>query len=69
MAHLALTGDFAMPNRADLMSLQTITQKQDQVVTNKSRFTTMRNTSNNLDTSDIQGKQSDPSAVVSIQIA
>lgn len=31
MAHLALTGDFAMPNRADLMSLQTITGKKDQV--------------------------------------
>ena len=57
MAHLALTGDFAMPNRADCMSLQTITAKQDKMATNKARFTTMRNTSNNLATTDIEGKQ------------
>jgi len=45
-----------MPNRSDLMSLQTITTKQDSVATNTSKFTTIRNTSNNLNTSDIQGK-------------
>jgi len=33
MAHLALTGDFPMPNRADLMSLQTLNSKKDQVQT------------------------------------
>ena len=43
MAHLALTGDFAMPNRADLMSLQTINAKADQVKTNTGKFSTMRN--------------------------
>ncbi len=31
MAHLALSGDYAMPNRADLMSLQTINAKKDQM--------------------------------------
>jgi len=56
MAHLALTGDFAMPNRADLMSLSTINHKKDQVNTNTSRFGTIRNTSNNLNTTDITGK-------------
>ena len=56
MAHLALTGDFAMPNRADLMSLQTINQKQDNVATKTGKFTTIRNASNNLNTSDIDGK-------------
>jgi len=57
MAHLAITGDFAMPNRVDCMSLQTITKKQDQVSTStNSRFGTIRNTSNNLFTTDIDGK-------------
>jgi len=53
MAHLGLTGDFAMPNRADLMSLQTISKKQDQTATSTARFNTMRNQSNNLHTNDI----------------
>ena len=56
MAHLALTGDFAMPNRADCMSLATINKKQDQVGTSTSKFGTIRNTSNNLNTGDIEGK-------------
>ena len=58
MAHLALTGDFAMPNRADLMSLQTINAKKDQMQTGTAKLNTIRNFSNNLNTSDIQGKQS-----------
>ena len=56
MAHLGLTGDFPMPNRSDLMSLQTISAKQDQVKQTTAKFSTMRNASNNLATSDIQGK-------------
>jgi len=56
MAHLALSGDFAMPNRADLMSLQTITSKKDQVKTGTQKLNTIRNTSNNLNTADIGGK-------------
>jgi|FrelakmetLWP11LW_1041352.scaffolds.fasta_scaffold53317_3 hypothetical protein len=57
MVHMALTGDFAMPNRADLMSLSTISKKKDQVNTSTyDRFSTIRNTSSNLATSDIDGK-------------
>ena len=56
MAHLGLTGDFAMPNRADLMSLNTINKKQDQSNTTTAKFNTMRNQSSNLNTSDIGGK-------------
>ena len=56
MAHLGLTGDFPMPNRADLMSLQTINAKKDGVATTTNKFSSMRNLSNNLATSDIQGK-------------
>lgn len=56
MAHLALSGDFAMPNRADLMSLNTINKKQDQQQTTTAKFNTIRNTSNNLTTNDIAGK-------------
>ena len=56
MAHLGLTGDFPMPNRADLMSLQTISAKQDACKQTTAKFTTVRNASNNLATSDIQGK-------------
>ena len=57
MAHLGLTGDYAMPNRADLMSLSTINQKQDAVKTSTKTFgNTIRNTSLNLNTSDITGK-------------
>ena len=67
MAHLALTGDFAMPNRADLMSLQTINGKQDAVKTNTMKFTTVRNTSNNLHTNDIEGKSASPTGSVSLK--
>lgn len=57
MVHMALTGDFSMPNRADLMSLSTISKKKDQVSTSTyDRFSTIRNTSNNLVTGDIDGK-------------
>lgn len=56
MAHLGLTGDFPMPNRADLMSLQTINAKKDGVATTTNKFSSMRNLSNNLATTDIQGK-------------
>ena len=56
MAHLGLTGDYPMPNRSDLMSLATINTKKDQVQTNTSKFNSIRNTSNNLNTDDIQGK-------------
>ena len=56
MAHLGLTGDFPMPNRQDLMSLATINQKKDGVSTNTNKFSSMRTVSNNLGTSDIQGK-------------
>ena len=55
MAHLAMTGDFPMPSRSDLMSLATISGKQDQVKTTTGRFTTVRNASNNLNTNDIDG--------------
>ena len=56
MAHLALSGDFAMPSRADLMSLQTINKKQDQTNTTTAKLQTIRNTSNNLNTNDIEGR-------------
>ena len=56
MAHLGLTGDYPMPNRSDLMSLATINNKKDQVQTNTSKFNSIRNTSSNLNTEDIQGK-------------
>jgi len=46
-----------MPNRADLMSLSTISKKKDQVSTSTyDRFSTIRNTSSNLATADIDGK-------------
>jgi len=44
-----------MPNRADLMSLQTITGRKDQVSTKTNKFSSMRTISNNLATTDIQG--------------
>ena len=56
MTAAALTGDFPMPNRADLMSLQTINAKKDNTATTANKFTTVRNTSNNLHTGDIEGK-------------
>lgn len=56
MAHLGLTGDFAMPNRCDLMSLQTINAKQDQVNTSTAKFNSKRFESSNLATKDIEGK-------------
>ena len=48
--------NFPMPSRQDLMSLQTMSAKADNVKTNTNRFSTQRNTSNNLWTSDIDGK-------------
>ena len=42
-----------MPNRADLMSLQTINKKQDQTGTTTAKFNTIRNQSQNLQTGDI----------------
>ena len=48
--------NYPMPNRSDLMSLQTISAKMDNVKTNTGRFTTQRNTSTNLWTTDIDGK-------------
>ena len=48
--------NYPMPNRADLMSLQTVSAKQDNVKTNTNQFSTKRNTSNNLWTTDIEGK-------------
>ena len=56
MTAQALTGDYPMPNRSDLMSLQTMSAKQDSTKTTTNRFSTVRNTSNNLHTGDIDGK-------------
>ena len=55
MAHLALNGEYSMPNRSDCMSLQTINSKKDQVKTTTAKLTTNRALSNNLTTGDIQG--------------
>ena len=48
--------NYPMPNRSDLMSLQTMSAKADGVKTNTNRFTTSRVNSTNLWTNDIQGK-------------
>ena len=48
--------NFPMPSRGDLMSLQTIAAKKDNLKTTTKQFTTVRNTSSNLHTSDIDGK-------------
>ena len=61
MTAAALTGDYPMPNRADLMSLQTINAKKDNTATQANKFSTVRNTSNNLHTGDIEGKFSQSS--------
>ena len=45
-----------MPGRGDLMSLSTINNKVDNVKTTTGRFQTIRSVSNNLATSDIQGR-------------
>jgi len=45
-----------MLNRADLMSLKTITTKADGMKTTTSKFATGRGVSHNLATTDIQGK-------------
>ena len=47
---------FPMPNRKDLMSLSTINPQKDQAKTTTKNFTSGRMESNNLNTSDIQGK-------------
>lgn len=43
-------------NRQDLMSLSSINCHKDNMSTSTKRFTTVRNTSTNLNTSDIEGK-------------
>lgn len=45
--------NYPMPSRGDLMSLQTINARADNVKTTTNRFTTVRNTSDNLFTQDI----------------
>lgn len=67
MAHLALSGDFAFPQRSDLMSLQTINKKLDVQKTTTNKFTTTRAASQNLQTADIQGKN--PSVALSQWLA
>ena len=52
-----LSGDYVMPCRAELMSLQTINKKFDGIKTKTAKLETMRNTSKNLSTSDITGKK------------
>ena len=48
--------NYPMLNRADLMSLNTITAKQDGMKTTTFKFQTGRGVSHNLATSDIIGK-------------
>ena len=48
--------NYPMPSRADSMSLATIGGKKDNLKTTTKAFTTVRNTSNNLWTNDIEGK-------------
>ena len=48
--------NYPMPSRGDLMSLQTIGAKKDNLKTTTKTFTTVRNNSSNLHTSDIDGK-------------
>jgi len=47
--------NYPMPSRGDLMSLQTMGAKKDNLKTTTAQFTTVRNTSSNLHTSDIHG--------------
>jgi hypothetical protein len=48
--------NYPMLNRADLMSLNTIHQRQDGMKTTTSKFQTGRGLSHNLTTNDIGGK-------------
>lgn len=48
--------NYPMPNRSDLMSLQTINQLKDMTKTTTKTMITGRGTSLNLDTRDIAGK-------------
>lgn len=48
--------NYPMPNRKDLMSLQTINPGKDLAKTTTKNFVTGRLESNNLNTSDIAGK-------------
>jgi len=46
--------NFPMPNRADTMALSSINKLQDQTKINTRKFDSIRNTSNNLLTQDIE---------------
>ena len=48
--------NFPMPNRADLMSLSKIDAGKDMMKTTTSKFASPRFSSNNLATTDIDGK-------------
>ena len=48
--------NYPMPNRKDLMSLQTIDPMKDNAKTTTKKFTSGRMESNNLHTQDISGK-------------
>ena len=48
--------NFPMPNRADGMSMSTITNKADRVNTHTRKFATARIASENLSNKDIEGK-------------
>lgn len=48
--------NFPMPNRKDLMSLQTLNPMKDTAKTTTKKFNSGRTESNNLNTSDIAGK-------------
>lgn len=48
--------NYPMPNRKDLMSLQTIDPMRDNAKTTTKKFTSGRTDSNNLTTQDITGK-------------
>lgn len=47
--------DYPMPNRKDLMSLSVIDKGRDGFKTTTNKMTTMRQTSQNLNTHDIDG--------------
>lgn len=48
--------NWAMPNRADLMSLSVINRDRDYMKTTTSKFISSRSASMNLHTNDIEGK-------------
>ena len=49
--------NYPMPNRKDLMSLNTINQQNDGTKTTTKKFVSQRIESNNLHTGDIEGKK------------